>query len=444
MYKRTLSPDLARGFMLLLIAVANVWVFQWGQEPSSLGFMIKPVSVIDKVVVFLRTVLVDQRALPLFAFLFGYGMVQFSRSRYARGFEGIVIRRMLRRRHWGMLLFGFLHAALLFEGDILGSYAIIALFWGWIFFRRTNKTLTIVFWVFIACGILTLLANISAGLAILSEKVPAEYLATDTTVRLVSTGTPGYLDSILQRLQFWVTSAPVAAFMAFNVMSMVILGWKLARQRFLEEPKLERLKKGAWLGLGIGWIGGIPSALNQIGVLNLNIGFDASLHFFSMMTGVAGGYGYVCLIGLIASRIESSGKTMGWFITGVVGLGKRSLSGYLGQSVLFAVLLPAWTFGLGSKLGVATASLYAIAVWVVTVVIAYFIEKSGRRGPFEVLLRRLTYGSKVPVAGCGPVEPGVEVSGVKQVVPQHMDPDPTIEAPEYVAGDNPFATPKIV
>ena len=72
---------------------------------------------------------VDGRSFPLFAFLFGYGMVQFFRSRIDRGLAHRTVRRMLRRRHWAMLLLGFLHALLLFLGDILGAYAIAGLLW---------------------------------------------------------------------------------------------------------------------------------------------------------------------------------------------------------------------------------------------------------------------------------------------------------------------------
>ena len=72
--------------------------------------------------------------------------------------------------------------------------------------------------------------------------------------------------------------------------------------------------------------------------------------------------------------------------------GQRSLSCYLGQSVLFVMLLPAWTLGLGGRLTVAQAALLAVAVWLVLLLVAAGSARVGYRGPAEVLLRRLTYG----------------------------------------------------
>jgi uncharacterized protein len=45
---------------------------------------------------------------------------------------------------------------------------------------------------------------------------------------------------------------------------------------------------------------------------------------------------------------------------------------------------------------------FAVGVWLATVVGADAMERAGRRGPAEVLLRRLTYGTAAHTA---PVEP---------------------------------------
>jgi uncharacterized membrane protein YeiB len=71
--------------------------------------------------------------------------------------------------------------------------------------------------------------------------------------------------------------------------------------------------------------------------------------------------------------------------------GQRSLTCYLGQSVVFAVLLPRSSLGLGGELGVAQVSALAAVTWLVLLGAAAAMERAGRRGPAEVLLRRLTY-----------------------------------------------------
>ena len=75
-------------------------------------------------------------------------------------------------------------------------------------------------------------------------------------------------------------------------------------------------------------------------------------------------------------------------------VGERSLSCYLTHSLLFSPVLAAWGLGLGARLSSATMALFAVAVWLVTVFAAYALEQAGRRGPAEVLLRRLVYGQR--------------------------------------------------
>ena len=79
----------------------------------------------------------------------------------------------------------------------------------------------------------------------------------------------------------------------------------------------------------------------------------------------------------------------------MAAVGKRSLSAYLHQSVVMA-LLAAWGLGLGARLGSAPAALIAIAIWLVSVIWRAALERAGRRGPAEVVLHRLTYGARSP------------------------------------------------
>lgn len=66
--KRKLAPDLARGFMLLFIALADANQFIFSTE--------REITFTDQLTVFIRQVVIDGRAFPLFAILFGYGLHQ--------------------------------------------------------------------------------------------------------------------------------------------------------------------------------------------------------------------------------------------------------------------------------------------------------------------------------------------------------------------------------
>ena len=77
---RALAPDVARGAMLLLIALANVHLYLYDRP---LGVRLYPAGLIgaDRVIAGLQLALVDGRAYPLFGVLFGYGIGQWAARR---------------------------------------------------------------------------------------------------------------------------------------------------------------------------------------------------------------------------------------------------------------------------------------------------------------------------------------------------------------------------
>ncbi|MGH3993787.1 MAG: DUF418 domain-containing protein, partial [Pseudonocardiaceae bacterium] len=84
--ERSLAPDLARGAMLLLIALANAHIYLYGHPVGVRAYPI-PESIGDRVVVLLQMTFVDGRAYPMFAFLFGYGIVQLLRRHTSKGVD---------------------------------------------------------------------------------------------------------------------------------------------------------------------------------------------------------------------------------------------------------------------------------------------------------------------------------------------------------------------
>ncbi|QRN80889.1 MAG: DUF418 domain-containing protein [Nocardiopsis sp. BM-2018] len=57
---------------------------------------------------------------------------------------------------------------------------------------------------------------------------------------------------------------------------------------------------------------------------------------------------------------------------------------------VFAPLLCAWGLGLGGVLTQWQAALLAVAVWAVSLALAVLLERSGRPGPAESLLRAVS------------------------------------------------------
>jgi uncharacterized protein len=387
--RRALAPDLARGMMLLLIAIANSTWYLWGHPGDAYSNHPTDGTILDRILRAVMSIAVDGRIYPMFAFLFGYGMVQFARSRQDRGVSRVPVRRMLRRRHWALVLFGFLHAALLFAGDILGAYGVVALALVWIFFERSDKVLKV--WVGIILG-LTLsfsLLSLASGLWVTASGLEVTTFSMGN-LRDSMSGNPDYLSSLLVRLADWVVLTPFVGLLTGIIPAAILVGWLLARHRVLEEPAKHRrgLVLLAAIGIAIGWLGGVPTALAVLGRPVLPEGAAWAFISLTYTTGLAAGLGYVALFALVALRI---GENPGRLATAIAAVGKRSLSFYLFQSILFAPLLTAWGLGLGSRINTTGAVGISLAIWAVSVLIAGWMEATHRQGPFEIVLRRLTH-----------------------------------------------------
>ncbi|MEU4364077.1 DUF418 domain-containing protein [Promicromonospora sp. NPDC023987] len=417
--ERSPAPDLARGFMLLLIAVANTPYYLWGLELNPWASHPADGSALDRVTDFLVIVLVDLRTYPMFAFLFGYGMMQLYNRQVSSGTLEDAARRLLQRRNWLLLAFGFVHAALLWMGDVLGAYGIAGLLMVWLFFQAKDVTLIVWTWVF--GGLLTIGTVFAVVGAWFTAQIPADdpvarSIVADFGPTTDSVAATSYLASIGDRLGWWTLGSIGQGVLMLVVPMMLLLAFWAGRRRILENPgeHLPLLRRVAVVGIAVGWLGPLPSALDHVGAITVPDHAGWVFLPVQILTGFFGGLGYVALFGLIGHRIalRRSGKpsndlftTDGPFAGAVQAVGKRSLTSYLLQSVLCAPVLAAWGLGLGQHLTSWTMLLYALGVWGLTVAFAVWQERTGRRGPAEVALRRLTYGR--PAQAPAQVQPGV-------------------------------------
>jgi uncharacterized protein len=389
--ERAPAPDLARGFMLLLICIANTPWYLMGRR--YLDYTIHPPegTLLDRIAQFAIITAVDARIYPMFAFLFGYGMVQLLLRQQAAGASESAARSLLQRRNLWLLAFGFAHALLLFMGDILGGYAVAGLLLVWLFLRRSDGT--ILLWAGLLTALLALMAVFQVFGALLGGAAAAESFSFFEK-GTASIREPHLLFAALWRLATWPFVVVFQGLLGLVTPIAILLGFWAARHRVLEEPEhhLPLLRRTAAIGIAVGWLGALPLASFHVGVLPVTEVAGTALSGLTSVTGLAGGLGYAALFGLIGHRLRTRGRSLGPAGTMVAAVGRRSLSCYLAQSLLCAPLLAAWGLGWGSVLHNASMLAFAVGVWVVIALGAYALERAGRRGPAEVLLRRLVYG----------------------------------------------------
>ncbi|WP_188190360.1 DUF418 domain-containing protein [Nonomuraea sp. SYSU D8015] len=365
-HERQLAPDLARGIMLALIAVANSAIYLYGR-PYGIRQHIVEHDPLDRVTAALTMTFVDARAYPMFAALFGYGMVQIWKRRRDDG-QG---RRVLKRRSLWLLAFGAVHGTLLFSGDVLGMYGLIGLVVCRLL-RVRDRTLLI-----LAAAWLVPVA-LSSALAFNTPQGSAE------RVFFWSFAVPDPLTALALRPVEWV----MTPFGMMGVLTATLVGVWAGRRELLTRPD-EVVRRAAVWGPLAGLLGGLPLGLAAGGFLVVDEPVALmALNAVHVVTGIAGGLGYAALIGLLAQRI---GARRGPVVTALSACGQRSMTCYLLQSVMFVALLSPSTAGLGGWLGSAATAALALGVWAVTVVTADAMRRAGVRGPAETLLRRLSY-----------------------------------------------------
>jgi uncharacterized protein len=356
--------------MLLFIALANTHYFL--RAPAVLGGYPQDGSPVDTAVIWLLSTFVDGRAFPLFGLLFGYGVARIAQRQEGRGPRGV--RRLLWRRGAVLISVGLVDAVLFYVGDILGAYGVLLLLGAWLV-RWKDR------WLFLIAGVFLLL-----------NALP------DAAATTVTAGQPSSAELPPDPAALIVDRPPVALFIAvlgpLGFLCPFAIGLWAGRRRVLEEPERHRrlLAGVAAAGLGAAVLGAQPVALLLTGVLETPgraaLGWAAALH---ATTGAAGGFGYAALLALVAARV---GARRGPIVDAIAATGQRSMTAYLLQSVTWAVVFTPFLLDLSGSLTVTTTAALAAATWAGTVLAADRMRRAGRRGPFEVLVRRVTYGRR--------------------------------------------------
>ncbi len=392
--ERALAPDLARGAMLLLIAVANsagvFFVSAPGIEPNPQG--------LERAYNLVMFTLVHARALPMFAFMFGYGLVVMARGQARRGASPRAVRATLLRRNAWLIVFGVIHGLLLLSGDILGAYGIGGIVFTLLLLRRSERVHRLVLWLWTGTAVYTVVLAALTGWGIATGAGERATMPTrEFDLGWASMEAPTYAASVVARLGEW----PGHTLYASGIIFVVWLGAWAARRRVLEEPARHRrlLWGTAAGGLGVGVVGGLPMGLFSAGALEVDVSTAMWSKLLYEASGSFGGVGYVALFGLIAAaltRTRHAASTTSPMVGALVALGQRSLSGYLFQSVVWLVLVSPFALNLAAHVESPTfaSAGCAVAVWLATLAAAAVMQRYSLRGPAEVLLRRLTYGRR--------------------------------------------------
>ncbi|MFE1170519.1 DUF418 domain-containing protein [Nocardiopsis sp. NPDC058789] len=367
---RSLAPDLARGLMLLVIATVHAHMFR---QFATGGEVFSLAGTLDVAVTGFMTLFAESRGYPMFAALFGYGLARIHLRRTAEGREWPWVRSLLRGRGRWMIVIGLLHTVLIFHGDVIAVYGLIALLFAGLL-RLGDRRLLAHGLVWMSLGsLLYSTAEVALSLSGTQQDVAMEVTPLmDLFIRL---GTWPFLAMVM---------VPISLF-PFTV------GIWAARRRLLEEPErhLPFLRRVAGFGVPLAVLGAVPQMLVLIRVWAPDPALQVGAKWLHVLSGYAGGFGYAALIALVAVAL---GDRRGPVVRALAATGQRSMTCYLLQSVAWLVLFMPYTLNLATRLDDAQSVLLGAGVWVATVVVAAIMGRFGVSGPPEAFLRRMAYG----------------------------------------------------
>lgn len=369
---RYVAPDLARGFMLLMIAVANIayWLPASASDPDQM-------TLADRCAVLIRTMLTDQAGYPLFAVLLGYGAAVLA-ARYtdagtSRGLSlstaRLRARTKLRWRGVWLLVFGAV-LGLFFTVEILGTYGLVTVLVAHMVVFRRTKTM-------IAVAAAVVITNLSVMwfLGVVGDP------GGGTAGWNVGSGTPlGLL--MVEQMAVWISSAVFAVPLSL-VVPGVLLGVWLAGTDIVSAPQRHRkLLVGVIIAAVVGTSLTAPYSLYVAG-------FWSQAPSWSMaglsLGGFTTGMGFLALVLLVASSPTVADSKLGGM---VISLGQHSLTGYIAQIAAMGLLMVmAFIGGSWVQMGAVEGVLFAVLIWVWSLIFCDVLSDSAYARPAERLLR---------------------------------------------------------
>ena len=389
--------DSLRGLALFGVFGANLLIFSGFEYMTEQQSASLTTTGFDRIARLAERLLIENKFMGLFSFLFGISFWLFLDRVSARGRPATQL--FYRRIGW-LFLIGALHGWLLWCFDILRFYALWALLLP-LFLRVPLRRL-------LACALsaAVLVPAVVSGIRGLLPPLPAGLGEAADALALTAFSKGSYAEVLSANWKYdWYLTLSVGQIgYQVAVFGRLLLGLFAARALDLSNLASHRtlLRKVLWIGALVGLIGnGVFAAELFEGARGFAVPFLRRL----IVEG-----GYLGLTLAFAAGLALLHTKSGWTkkVETLAPLGRMALSAYLCQTVFGIWLFYGFTPGphLMGKVGPGTLALicvtgYAIQVWLARIWMRRFAF-----GPAEWLWRTLTYWQAQPMKRPRPAAAG--------------------------------------
>jgi uncharacterized protein len=373
--------DALRGFALGGILLVNIQSFTWGADNPA-GTLPLDARAVDRIVFYLTVMLANGKFMPLFALLFGVGFaILYNRLRALTPDPAGVYRR----RMAFLFVFGLLHGALLYFGDITHMYAVAGL----VLLNYVDRSVgslkgSVLRW-WTASALWTLaLVWLLADLVPVPDELAAEVQRNHDM--LVNTG---YWEQLPVRLVLFIDVVFGNLFALPQTVALMMTGLLAWRAGWLLDMRATAWRWAMLLGATVG----LPAALVYGGLL-LNEVDTFGRGAYSVVAALPAFAGMTLAFAYAALVLRYAPTAM---VRWLAPAGRMPLTNYLMQSLLMGVALSGWGLGLGAQLEYTELAALALMLYALQLVASRVWLQRWNQGPVEALWRRWTY-ARLPSA----------------------------------------------
>ncbi|ESQ92998.1 hypothetical protein ABAC460_01735 [Asticcacaulis sp. AC460] len=328
-----------------------------------------------------------EKFITLFSLLFGVSV-------FLVGETG---ERPLQRRLIWLILFGLIHGALIWHGDILFLYAVTGL----IFMQWRHRPAA---WL-IGVGALIYAVTAAAfvGIDILSQYMPTGLEMPPRDPGYVDQMRAGFFSSLAGNAWQWAQDV-IAAVIVFgpHTLGLMMLGLGLFKAGFLKGESPNGWYLLAW---AVGLLGLVPLA--GMNLVFMQGGYQP-VDFWLVFNIVDRALPLLISLGYAALLILVARSGGGWLLYPLACAGRMAFTNYLTQSVIMTMLCYGGRAPAGTEVAGYDLPLYGtlnhaglvpivVAIWIGQLLFSMLWLQVFRYGPFEWGWRCLTYKRWMPI-----------------------------------------------
>jgi uncharacterized protein len=379
--QRIQTLDVARGIAVLGILLINIYSFALPEVMRGNPLLMAEASRLDRLIWNLLHIFADTKFLTMLTLIFGASLWLFALHKSSD--DPAAVNQLQFRRSIWLLVFGLLHSYLLWDGDILFTYAVCGLIaWQWRFWSN-RRLLAIGVALLLIMGIFNLLIGlIPEVMDGIAESQAPEMIAED-----IALYQQDWLTLASMRISSAVDLQLGVIYSGWVTLAVMLIGMVLARRGLLSlQASAATYRK-------------LIAATFAPGLLMVVVGLERSIqHEFDV--SYVYGWGYllhglgstlmgVAYLLVIICWCKSGGGIILRRVLACVG--RMALSVYIMQSLICTFLFNGYGLGLYGRLSLSQIMLVILCIWLFQCAFACWWLARLKLGPLEWLWRKLVY-----------------------------------------------------